>query len=55
MAVLRKHVEQIEQMKFGKYAKYSALAGFANSKAGVMIIRAAMIVMCRKKWDMIFM
>ena len=40
MAVLKEHVEQIEQMKFGKYAAYTALAGFANTQAGVMILQS---------------
>ena len=40
MAVLQEHVEQIERIKFGRYADYSALAGFANTKACVMLIQS---------------
>ena len=40
MAVLKQYVEQIEQQKFGKYAAYTALDGFANTQAGIMVIQS---------------
>jgi dipeptidyl aminopeptidase/acylaminoacyl peptidase len=40
LSMLASYVERIEKQKFGKYADYSALSGFANTKAGVMIIHS---------------
>lgn len=34
------YVSLYEQMKFGKYAGYSAIDGFANSDAGIMVIHS---------------
>lgn len=38
--LLMPYVSLYERMKFGKYASYSAIDGFANSDAGVMVIHS---------------
>ncbi len=38
--ILLPYFEQIEKNKFGKYADYSAVDGFANTQAGIMIIQS---------------
>ena len=40
LSMLAPYVERIEKEKFGKYADYTALKGFANTKAGIMIIHS---------------
>ena len=40
LSMLAPYVERIEKQKFGKYADYTALKGFANTEAGIMIIHS---------------
>ncbi len=38
--ILQQYIKLIEKTKFGKYADYTAMSGFENSHAGVMVVQS---------------